>query len=104
MRGYQRFNFDAFDAARDILRRMGHNPISPADLDREVGFNPDDPTLTGFDLRDAIMRDVQAVMVSDAIVLLDGWERSRGVAVEKALAEFLDIPVLRLVDGQLVSL
>ena len=42
MRGYPRFNFDAFDAAQSHLESLGYRVISPAALDREVGFNPDD--------------------------------------------------------------
>ena len=38
MTGYPRFNFDAFDAARDDLRSDGYDVISPADLDIRLSF------------------------------------------------------------------
>lgn len=38
MRGYDRFNFPAFDAAKDRLIEMGWDVVSPADLDRAVGI------------------------------------------------------------------
>jgi len=37
--------------------------------------------------------DLELVRRSDLMVLLPGWETSRGVAGEKALAEELDLPV-----------
>ena len=40
MRGIPYYNFPAFDAARDRLRECGFSVVSPADLDRDVGFDP----------------------------------------------------------------
>ncbi len=37
MRGKDKYNFPAFDAARDKLLALGYWPVNPADLDREVG-------------------------------------------------------------------
>ena len=36
-RGIPLFGFPAFDAARNELTAMGWEPVSPADMDREVG-------------------------------------------------------------------
>jgi hypothetical protein len=102
MRGYPRFNFDAFDHARDVLNSQGHEAVSPADLDRDAGLNPDLPLPEGFNLRDCIMRDINAILTCDGIVLLDRWQDSKGVAVEKALAEFLGLKVFFFVNDSLV--
>lgn len=103
MRGIRYFNFPAFDAARDSLIEQGWNVISPADLDREIGFDetafPDDYDWidlkkANFNLNDAIDRDVEALKRCDAIYMLQGWENSKGANAEKALAEWMGLDVL----------
>lgn len=103
MRGIKHFNFPAFDAARDHLKDRGWNTISPADLDRAIGFYekafPDDYDWidlkkADFDLNDAVDRDVKAIKECQAIYMLKGWEKSKGATAEKALAEWLGLEVL----------
>jgi hypothetical protein len=62
MRNCPLFNFPAFDKARDFLRSIGFNPISPVDLDREMGFDPATDSWEGFSLQEAIKRDLDAIM------------------------------------------
>ena len=66
MRGKKWFNFPGFDWAKECLTRAGWEVISPADLDREIGFDvknlpPDtdwnDVSKLGFDLKAAIQRN-----------------------------------------------
>ena len=82
MRGKKWFNFPDFDWAKESLERAGWEVISPADLDREIGFDvaslpPDtdwsDVSKLGFDLKAAIQRDVAAILNCDAIFMLHGW-------------------------------
>lgn len=96
MRGKRFFNFPAFDEARDRLVAMGHEVVSPADLDRARGFDgckcsPDDPcdkAPEGFDLDACILEDVAAVLACDGVVFLDGWLDSAGARAEYAAAEW----------------
>ncbi len=103
MRGIDQFNFPAFDAARDRFTAWGYEVISPADLDRDAGFDPlssPEPADSG-ELGTVILRDVQAITRElrpvdgpdrfDAIALLPGWEKSKGAAVEVALGKFLGL-------------
>jgi len=102
MRGIRFYNFPAFDAAVVELRRLGHEPVSPADLDRATGFDPF--TLPGdwdwwklpegFSLDDAIKRDTAAIMTCDAAWQLDGWEKSTGATAERGLIRWRGLPVL----------
>lgn len=117
MRGIKWFNFPAFDAARDRLLKFGLSVISPADMDREIGFNPfevedaenydwRDLKKVGFSLTDALDRDVEALKKCDGIYLLDGWESSKGAQAEKAVAEWLGLIVVyqsekRVASGEL---
>jgi hypothetical protein len=96
MRGYDLYNFPAFDAYADKLRKEGWKVISPADLDRQHGFDPaqDHPEVTPKMMREMIKRDVEAICDQcDKIFLMPGWQMSKGVAVELSLAHFLDMPV-----------
>lgn len=93
MTGYPLFNFPAFESAARQLRDMGFAVVSPAEKDIEAGFDPtgrDDD----FDLRAALEWDVQAVLESDAVVLLPGWEDSPGCAIEVLTAAAAGIPVV----------
>lgn len=104
MTGYDHYNFPAFDAARDRIRELGHIPISPADLDRAIGFDPYNPTavrdirIDGAFIDHAIMRDAAAIIQCDGIVLLDGWENSRGAKGEKGIAEWKGLLIFHGVD------
>jgi hypothetical protein len=94
MRNYEAYNFPAFDAARDRLKVAGHEPVNPADLDREVGvIETTDPLPPNF-LHDAMERDLKEICHCDAVALLPGWETSQGAAVEVALAKLLGLKFL----------
>lgn len=86
------FNFPAFDEARDGLHALGYEVISPADLDRAVGFDPHTSKVDKAFLDAAMERDVDAVMRADCIVMLPGWESSTGALAEYALARWRHIP------------
>lgn len=94
MRGFPLYNFPAFDAAAAELRKHGHTVISPAELDRELGFDEATDTATPAFVRLAIARDLKAIATCDAIYLLRGWSKSSGAAVELHLAKFLGLKVL----------
>ena len=102
MRGIPYYNFPAFDAAADALRCAGYTVVSPADLDREAGFDAMDcPPDTdwgaipdGFNFHACVRRDIDGVVRSDALYLLPGWERSEGARAEKVIAEWLGRDVL----------
>lgn len=94
MRGFPLYNFPAFDREAANLRLMGHTVISPAELDRELGFDEATDTATPEFVRQAIARDLEAIATCDAIYLLRGWSKSSGAAVELHLAKFLGLKVL----------
>ena len=101
MRGIKFYNFLAFDAARDRLKAAGYDPVSPADLDRQIGFDPfslpDDHDWSkvpdSFSLDQCIERDTAAIKRCDGIYMLKGWEHSIGARAEHALAEWLRLHI-----------
>ena len=97
MRGYPLFNFPAFDEARDRLRALGYQVISPADLDRMAGFDPECGAEFGpEEMAECVRRDVDAIIASQVVVLLPGWKESRGARAEKAIAEWMSKGVYEL--------
>jgi hypothetical protein len=81
MTGIPEWNFPAFTDAAEQLRDEGFEVQSPHEFDLENGFDPGSHG-ADFDLRAALERDVEAVLEADGVALLDGWEKSPGVAVE----------------------
>lgn len=102
MRGYPYHNFPAFIQAAHRLRRAGYTVLSPAEHDLENGFNPelylDEQE---FDLREALKWDLDAVLSSDLVVVLDGWEASQGAQAEIAVALAAGIPYKTLPNALL---
>lgn len=102
MRGKPRYNFDAFDRARDFAASKGWEVISPADLDRQEGFDPDTSEFGPEDLQRAIRRDVAAILsldpATDAILTLPGWEDSVGASTEVALGKWCGLRILTLIE------
>lgn len=100
MSGFPQHNFPAFDAARDAMQARGWNVISPADLDRECGFDPNTSLVDDQFKRAAIKRDIDALFACDAIAMLPGWEGSKGARVEHALAVYLGLEILNASTGK----
>lgn len=90
MRGYKDFNFPAFFTAEEALQN-DYNVLNPAKMDKDIKF---DETKSlednGFNLSDAVRRDVDAIIKSDIIFLLDGWDKSTGATTEVAIAKWLN--------------
>lgn len=94
MSNIAQFNYPAFIAAAAALRDAGYEVVSPAELD-----NPDDRAAalaspdghmlnytsgTGKSWGDFLSRDVKLLADDgiEAIVVLPGWEKSRGARLE----------------------
>lgn len=95
MRGIELFNFRAFMGAALEMREQGHEVINPAERDMAIGFNPAEPIDSEnnsevFNLGEAFVWDFQAILKSDAIVLLPNWRSSKGVQAELVLAMALE--------------
>ena len=103
MTGRHAYNHEAFVAAADAWRAAGHEVETPFDANSRVwrrahgrDFDPYNDTCEWGDplLRTMFMEDIDTLMRSDAIVLLEGWENSRGATLELHLAERFGIPAV----------
>jgi hypothetical protein len=90
MRNVPLFNFPAFHAAAAKLRKAGHEVWSPAERDEQEGFDPKTDTPQPF--RHYMKHDLPAVLESDVIALLPGWEKSVGACLELVVAYIAGIP------------
>lgn len=106
MRGIPHFNFPAFMTAAEHIRSQGYRVFNPAERDNKV-HNADisennhtgdvNQALCehGFNLRLALSADLKFICEeADGIVLLDGWESSKGARAEHAAAEALGLVVI----------
>lgn len=86
MTGHPKFNIPAFDAKAMELRGRGLRVVSPAELAGEG---------EGHSWEWYIRRDLKALVDCTAVVLLPGWEDSRGARLEVHVARALGMTVYR---------
>jgi hypothetical protein len=97
MRGYPKFNFLAFLDAEARLSALGYEVLSPARHDLDLGFDPGvSLDRQPFDLREAMRWDISALLDSQAVVTLDGWQDSLGASAEVAVARAVGMEVVPL--------
>lgn len=94
---------DAFGRAADLVnswpdcRAVNPLTLSPAEHPNEdcpdAGYRPGQGAV-GHTSSCCFMRaDLQALLGCDEILMLDGWQASRGANVEKTVAEAIGLPV-----------
>lgn len=101
MRNLPRFGFDVFEAAMKDLQSRGITVISPHKMDLDLGFNPDGPLPEGF-LDGCVLRDVDAIIKTGAVVFLPGWKESKGATGEYHVARWLGRPCYNYPDLSLI--
>ncbi len=78
MTGYEDYNKIAFDEAAARFRALGFAVCSPVETS----------AILGFDLRheDYLRFDFERILEADFLVVLDGWETSKGATAEVLVA------------------
>jgi hypothetical protein len=108
MSGIPQFNYPAFDKMADKIRDMGHEVMSPAEMDseavRHIAMASEHGNLSEFNSDstwgDFLARDVKIVADEvDGVVLLPGWTNSRGARLEAFIALTVQKPVMRYTRG-----
>jgi hypothetical protein len=105
MTHYPQFNFPKFIALAAKLRAAGYEVVSPAELDNEADraramASPDGSPIhyeSGMTHGDFLARDVKIIADGgiEAIVVLPGWERSKGALWETFCGHLNGLPVYR---------
>lgn len=86
MTGLQDLNFPAFHRAAAHFRAQGVDVVNPAEInpDPSAGWN------------ECMRNDIRELVTCDAIVMLPGWERSKGASLEHYIARQLEPRVVYL--------
>lgn len=88
MRGYVESNYPMFHEVCSELRSQGHRVYNPAEFPHN---GPHDT----FPIRQAFASYATFICLeADTLVLLPGWESSRGVSAERALAENCGVEII----------
>ena len=88
MAGCPEHNFPLFNRVAKLFRDRGHRIFNPAE-NKDGGLRR---------ARAFYMRlDLPVLMASDGVVVLPGWERSRGASLEVWIAIDLNIPVYQCI-------
>ncbi len=84
MTGLPDYNYPTFNRWAETLRRNGYEVVNPAE---------NHEGRTDLPLADYFKIDLPQVCEVDAVVVLPGWEKSKGASLEVALARHLGKPV-----------
>src|SRR5579883_2711410 len=84
MTGCHNWNFDAFNAAEADLTARGFSVFNPACHG----------AVDGWKHKDYMELDLPEVCRADMVVMLPGWQYSRGATLEAFVAQWLEIPVV----------
>lgn len=106
MTGRPQFNYPAFIRAAETLRGAGYEVVSPAELDdpedREAAMRSPDGDPAHYDgpnsWGDFLARDVK-LLADDgiqAVVVLPGWEQSKGARLETFVAYLSGHAIVRM--------
>ena len=97
------FGAEEFRKAARVLRERGFEVVSPLEMDEAAGISVDgltgfeDLSDQGFNIRATLANDIRVVLLDvDAVVLLPGWQGSRGAIAEYATARAAGVPTWEL--------
>jgi Domain of unknown function (DUF4406) len=88
MTGLPNLNFPVFNAAAAALRACGFEVVNPAEI------NPDHT----MPWSECMRRDIAELVTCSGIVLLPGWEKSKGATLEHHISERLGMEVRLLAE------
>lgn len=103
MTGYEQWNFPEFFRVEKALLELGYEVVNPAhndgpDLESALksAGSAEKPNYTwNYYMR----RDLPHVMECDGLLVLDGWQKSKGAQLEVHVAKALGLPLYILRDG-----
>jgi hypothetical protein len=106
MTGIEDYNFPWFDRARDYLNELGHDAVSPADLDKAEGFNGEGEAPENMTLEACLRRDFAVIVGGggqtpcDAMAFGPDWAKSTGAPRERMVAQWTGCSMWRVDPDQ----
>lgn len=98
MSGIENLNFPAFHAAAAAQRAAGHIVINPAEInggaDELVACSNMNKEELAQHWVACMRKDITVLMTCNRIVLLPGWQKSRGATLEHHVANALGFEVV----------
>lgn len=98
MTGIENLNFPAFHAAAAAQRSAGHIVINPAEInggaDELVACSNMSKEELALHWVSCMRKDITVLMTCNRIVLLPGWQKSRGATLEHHVANALGFEVV----------
>lgn len=104
MRNYPEFNFPAFADATEKLRARGYKVHSPAEEEARVGFDPKTGRYPEGKHQRTIRENLRDDLCwiceyADLVVLLPGWEQSKGALAEVHCARAIGVPAITFAEA-----
>lgn len=93
MSGIEEHNFPAFRAATQSLREHGFEVVSPHEISETLGVIGEGTDLNQENYAKCMGADIAALLDVDGVIVLPGWENSRGARIEVLIAQTLCKPV-----------
>jgi hypothetical protein len=85
-------NKKAFNEAQEKLLALGHYPINPHNVCRDIVAMHEGTTEELW--TKCMKRDITELLKADAVLLLPGWQNSKGACIERELAKNIGIPTV----------
>lgn len=87
MTGLPQLNFPAFHREAAYFRAQGFEVVNPAEINT-------DPTMPWVD---CMRKDIAELVTCEGILMMPGWERSKGASLEHYIAQALGLKVVYIV-------
>jgi hypothetical protein len=88
MTGYPDNNYPAFDAMEIKLKDNGYKCVNPSG------------EVKGYTYEQYLKRDISNLLECDGVVLLDGWEASKGANAELVVAKTIGLVICKAVETE----
>jgi hypothetical protein len=89
-------NFAEFDKAAKMLRSRGYEVVSPAEMDRALGYTgeqAENEKPSSLYRKHVLLMDIQTIFLHcDGVASMAGWNTSSGAILEVCAANAVDLP------------
>ena len=92
MRGYENYNFKKFDHIEEFLKQLGFDVVNPARISRKFKESEVNSDIAVYNKMVDMQQDAERTC--NTILLLDGWQWSKGVKLEVKTASELGMQFL----------